>query len=581
MERQPGLAPVPFPARSSPCHLFPHGFRFRSVRRRVSGVAALVMSAMAAAGGCLGRAEAATAGPPPTGVFEADADRVASLDAARARTARARALLYALKRATQPGHLLDLLPNGERLLTIEDLRGQYGALQLKAATLATTLGDHHPDLIAAQQALADLRNQLLTAVRTAAAAAEHDLGEARAAESATEHQLASRTADVTGSIGTLSPALAKATPPRPPLDVVAGSGGREASVVARPSRDPEGQTSALTTMADDDWDRLMTALAAIILGALAASIALFALLRPKRPPSRHVNRPIVVPAEPVVEPAINQGVPVLATVAFPAATDAPRLVSILDREPDGTVARSATLIAWIIQRASEAAGYNGHVSVLVTPLSGSVEVETLAASIAVANAAAGHRVLLVDARAHGRFRETLLAGTPVALLLELGSIIRPAYELRVADTTLTLLPSDPAELEAVRWAMARPGAARRRGLSGFDRVVVLGEGVEADAGNLVEGADLVLIAAPAGTSPDALAAASRLLDARGDRTCGAILVEAEEESRIEAPRRTAMPAGSSHNAHAAPRTNRDPTRHRSDRGGFRRTFDPSRDRARA
>ena len=551
-----------------------------SVRRRVSGVAALVMSAMAAAGGCLGRAEAATPGPPPTGVFEADVDRVASLDVARARTARARALLDALKRATQPGHLLDLLPTGDRTFAIEDLRGQYSALQLKAATLATTLGDHHPDLVAAQQALADLRNQLLSAVKTAAAAAEHDFGEARAAESTTEHQLASRMADVTGSIGTLSPTLAKATPPRPPLDVVAGSGGREASVGVTPSRDPEGQTSALTTMADDDWDRLMTALAAVVLGAMAASIALFALLRPRRPPSRHVN-PIVVPAQPVVEPAMKQGVPVLATVTFPAATDAPRLVSILEREPDGAVARSATLIAWMIQRASEAAGFTGHVSVLVTPLSRSAEVEALAASIAVADAAAGHRVLLVDARAHGRFRDTLLAGTPVALLLELGSIIRPAYELRVADTTLTLLPSDPAELEAVRWAMARPGAVPRRGLSGFDRIVVLGEGVEADAGSLVEGADLVLIAAPAGTSPDALAAASRLLDARGDRTCGVILVQAEEESRIEAPRRTAMPAGSSYNAHPAPRTNRDPTRHRSDRGGFRRTFDPSRDRARA
>ena len=559
----------------------PSRLPIRSVRRRVSAIAALAMATMAAAGCCLGRAEAATAIASPTRAFEADADPVASLEAARARTARARALLDALKRATQPGHLLDLLPTGEGTFAIEDLRGQYSTLQLKAATLATTLGDHHPDLVAAQQALADLRNQLLTAVRTAAASAERDLGEARAAESAAEHQLASRAADVTGSIGPPAPALAKAPPPRPPLDVVAGSGGREASVGVASARDPEGQASALTTMADDDWDRLMTALAAVILGALAAAVALFALLKPRRPPSRNVNRPIVVPAEPAVEPSMKRGVPVLATVALPAATDAPRLVSILDREPDGTVARSATLIAGLIQGASEAAGFNGHVSVLVTPLSRSVEVEALAASIAVADAAAGHRVLLVDARAHGRLRETLLAGTPVALLLELGSIIRPAYELRVADTTLTLLPSDPAELEAVRWAMARPGAVRQRGLSGFDRVVVLGEGVEADAGKLVRGADLVLIAAPAGTSPDALAAASRLLDARGDRTCGAILVQVEEESRIETPRRSAMQAGSSYNAHAAPRTNRDPTRHRADRGGFRRTFDPSRDRARA
>ena len=298
MERQPGLVPSPVLSREIVAMpSLPSRLPIRSVRRRVSAIAALAMAAMAAAGCCLGRAEAATAIASPTRAFEAHVDPVASLEAARARTARARALLDALKRATQPGHLLDLLPTGEGTFAIEDLRGQYSTLQLKAATLATTLGDHHPDLVAAQQALADLRNQLLTAVRTAAASAERDLGEARAAESAAEHQLASRTADVTGSIGPPAPALAKAPPPRPPLDVVAGSGGREASVGVAPARDPEGQASALTTMADDDWDRLMTALAAVILGALAAAVALFALLKPRRPPSRNVNRPIVVPAE--------------------------------------------------------------------------------------------------------------------------------------------------------------------------------------------------------------------------------------------------------------------------------------------
>ena len=549
----------------------------RSLRCRASALAFVMMSAMTAAGCYVGRAEAANAAPFPT--FEAYADPAVSLDEARARTAQVRAALDALKRATQPGHLLDPLPGNERTFAIDDLRSQYGALQLKAATLATTLGDHHPDLVGAQQALADLRNQLLSAIKAAAAAAERDLGDARAAEGAAERRLAARAADVTGSIGTPSPALAKATSPRPPRDAGSGSQGRDLSEAVTPSRDPAGQTSVLTLMADADWDRLAPAVVA--LGALAAAVALFALLTPQRRRSPRGARLIGVPAGPAVEPEVKPGVPVLATIALPVAVGASHVVSTLEREPDGAVARSATLIAEMIQRAAEVAGFDDHVTILVTPLSRSVEVEALAASIAVADAAADHRVLLMDARPHGRLRETLLAGAPVALLLELGSVIRPAYELQVAETTLTLLPSDPAEPEALRWAMARPGALRRRGLSGFDTVVVLGEGVEADAEKLVGGADLVLIAAPEGTSPDDLAAASRLLKARGDRPCGAILVQAEAGSLIERPRRTAMSAGSPWSAPAVPRTSRDPARHRADRGGFRRTFDPSRDRIRA
>ena len=547
---------------------------------RAPTLAFLGLSAIAAAGCCLGGAEAASAAPSPTAAFEADFDPAASIDGARARTARARAALDALKRAAQPGHLLDPLPDGDRTLAIEDLRSQYSALQLKAATLAATLGDHHPDLVAAQQALADLRNQLLAAIKTAAAAAEHDVSDARAAESAREHQLAARTDDMTGSIETHAPVPAKTTPPRPPRDVVAGSQEREASKAVTPSRDPVGQTSALTMMADADWDRLIMALAAVVLGALAAAVALFALLTPRRRRSTRSPRLVDVPVAPAVEPAVEPGVPVLATVALPAAADTARLVSAMASEPDGSVARSATLIAAMLQRAAEAAGFEDHVTVLVTPLSRSVEVEALAASIAVADAVAGHRVLLMDARPNGRLRDTLLAGIPVALLLELGSVIRPAYEMRVAERTLTLLPSDPAELEAVRWAMAQPSALRRRGLAGFDTIIVLGESVEADAKKLVGGADLVLIAAPEDTSPDDLAAASRLLGARGDRPCGAILVQADEESRIETPRRAARPAGSWTNP-AASRSGRDPARPRADRGGFRRTFDPSRDRIRA
>ena len=557
-------------------HPFQHPTR--SVRRRATTMAVVVAAAMAAAGCGVGRAEAATQALSETAGFEADADPVASLEEARARTTRARATLDALKRAAQPGHILDPLPDGGRTLAIEDLRSQYSALQLRVATLTATLGDHHPDLVAAQQALADLRTQLLSAVKVAATAAERDVTDARAAEGATERLLAARATEVTGSIGSQSPVLTKAPPPPRPHSLLAASEGREVSPAATPSRDPSGQASTLVLMADADWDRLMMTLAAVVLGALAAALALFALLAPRR--STQVNPPIGRPVEPVVEPGSRESVPILATVALPAAAGASRLVSTLEREPNGAVARSAALIAEMIQRAAEAAGFDDNVTVLVTPLSQSVEVEALAASIAVADAAAGHRVLLMDARPEGRLRDTLLAGTPVAMLLELGSVIRPAYELRVAETTLTLLPSDPAEVEAVSRAMALPGAVRRRGLSGFDTVVVLGRGVEADAEMLLAGADLVMIAASEGTSPADLAAASDLLKARCDRPCGVILMQAEE-SRDEARRRDAMPAGTSWGEPAAPRTSRDPKRYGTDRGGFRHTFDPSRDRIRA
>ena len=559
-----------------PSHPFQHPTR--SVRRRTSTMTVVVVAAMAATGSGVGRAKAATPALSETAAFEADADSVASLEEARARTARARASLDALKRAAQPGHLLDPLPDGGRTLAIEDLRSQYSALQLKAATLAATLGDHHPDLVAAQQALADLRIQLSTTVKASIAAAERDVSEARAAESATERQLAARATDVTGSIGSQPPASAKMTPPLPPHDLLAASEGRDVTRAATPPRDPTGQAATLTLMADADGDRLLMALAAVVLAALAAAVALFALLTPRRQRSTQVEPPTDRPVEPLLEIDAKQDVPILATVALPAAAGASRLVSTMEREPDGTVARSATLIAEMIRRAAEAAGFVDHVTVLVTPLSRSVEVEALAASIAVADAAAGHRVLLMDARPEGRLRDTLLAGTPVALLLEFGTVIRPAYELRVAETTLTLLPSDPAEVEAVSSAMARPGALRRRGLSSFDTVVVLGQGVEADAGTLVAGADLVLIAAPEATSLAELAAASGLLKTRSDRPCGAILVQSEEGSRTEPPRRAAMPAGPSWGKPAAPVASRDPTRHRVDRGGFRRTFDPSQHR---
>ncbi len=544
-------------------------------------MATALVSVLTASGGCIGRAEAAITAPSEMAISEGGLDPVASLEGARAKISRSRAALDALKRVAQPGHLLDPLPEEERTLALEDLRSQYSALQLKVVSLATTLGDHHPDLVAAQQTLADLRNQLLTSIKAAAAAAERDLDEARAVQSATERQLVAHDAEATGSIEARSSALAKVNPPLATHVLLAASEARDASEAVAPTRTPKGQAATLTRIADADWDRVMMAMAAVVLGALAAAAALVALLPTRGRGSKQPRRLIASPIAATVEPDVLPDIPILATIVLPAAAEASRLMSTLEREPDGAVARSATQIAELVQRAAEAAGFDNHVTVLITPLSRSVEVEALTASIAVADAAAGRRVLLMDARPHGRLRDTLLPGAPVAALLELGSVVRPAYELQVAETTLLLLPSDPAENEIVQGAMARPGTARRRGLSGFDTVVVLGQGVEQDAEKLVAGADLVLIAAPQGTSPADLTAASKLLRARNDRPCGVILVDMEEESRIETSPRAAMRAGVSGVNSAPGRTGRDPTRRRVDRGGFRRTFDPDRDRARA
>ncbi len=111
--------------------------------------------------------------------------------------------------------------------------------------------------------------------------------------------------------------------------------------------------------------------------------------RHERRRSKQARRLIATPIAAAVEPDVVPDIPVLATIVLPAAAEASRLVSTLEREPDGSSGTIRHADRGMVQRAAEAAGFDDHVTVLITPLSRSVEVEALAASIAVADAAAG------------------------------------------------------------------------------------------------------------------------------------------------------------------------------------------------
>ena len=208
-------------------------------RCRVSATAAMVLVVLSPvwlpARCSFAKAEALT----DTVMQQAEPDTVLALDEARARTARLAAALDELKRAAQPGHLQEPLSQSVSGLALESLREQGNALQLRAASLAATLGEHHPDLVAAQEAAADVRKQLQSAIKAAIVSTEHDLGDARAAE----HRLTLPAADVTGSIAPRSAAVAprSAAVPQPRLDATGTTRTLVASASATPAM--EGRTS--------------------------------------------------------------------------------------------------------------------------------------------------------------------------------------------------------------------------------------------------------------------------------------------------------------------------------------------------
>ena len=190
--------------------------------------------------------------------------------------------------------------------------------------------------------------------------------------------------------------------------------------------------------------------------------------------------------------------------------------------------RSAVSVADMLRQAAQARGIAERFTVLVTSMAGLIEAEALATSVAAADAATGRRVLLMDVRPSGRLRSALVPRRPVALLIAFGNVLRAAYHVDVGSFGLTVLPNDPGEDEAVARALAGSGVARETGFDGFDTVVVIGAGIEHDAGSVLSGADLVLIALPDGAAAADLVAAARGLSAvdRG-RSYGAVVMATE------------------------------------------------------
>ena len=237
----------------------------------------------------------------------------------------------------------------------------------------------------------------------------------------------------------------------------------------------------------------------------------------------------------------TETVPVLAALPLPGSADLAGILAAFAREPDGALVRAAADVHATLRAAFVEAVPDAPMTVLVTPLRdpSNCDAESVALSLALAAAGAGRRVLLVGARSDDRLRRTLVPGEAPLCLLEREGSLRPLYRLAAAGRTVALLPDDPEAVGAFRSGPGpAPGAGglqRRRGWSGFDTVVVVGAGVEVDAGTPDCGLDLILIAAPQGTASADLRAASRRLKRAGERPCGALLVSV-------APSVTAVPA---------------------------------------
>lgn len=230
------------------------------------------------------------------------------------------------------------------------------------------------------------------------------------------------------------------------------------------------------------------------------------------------------------ETAATETVPVLALLPLTGAAGLPGIVAAFAGEPDGTLAQAAADVHATLRAAFVDAAPEAPMTVLVTPLRdpSNCDAESVALSLALAAAGAGRRVLLVGARSDDRIRRTLVPNEMPLCLLEREGSLRPLYRLAAAGRTVALLPDDPEAVGVFRSGSTPEagGIQRRRGSSGFDTVVVVGTGVEADAGSSDCGAHLILIAAPQGTAAADFRAASRRLRRAGDRPCGALLVPA-------------------------------------------------------
>ncbi len=532
---------------------------------RVAAALALLAGPVAGLGASCRTASAAplAAATPSTAARPADdgeatqltaASGGAALAAAQDRVARVGAAIDDLKRALVPGHLTDPMPDTDRVFGMASLRADYADAQRRAAGYRATLGDQHPTLVAAEQLMEEIRAQLLDTTRKALASSERDLAEARADVASAERRIASATAAATaaraeattGRSRAAEPSAAEVTgslaaPPHPParvasplsLPVAAASPARPAVDAAPAPRPAASSRLSLPLL-------LAVAAAGVLAVLLSAWAALRRLLRPRRPratlrPVRRVEPAIATSAkaepesEPAPEPAVPAGlVPILQSLTLTQAGE----TSTVD------VAEAAAELHRTLRAAfGEAA--EARMTVLVAPAACLTErdADAAALALALAAAAAGRRPLLMEARAAGRTRGALAPADAVPMLIEAGGTLRTLYRLGPAGSPVALLPSDAGEAEAAAVAGAQVATARLKGLDAFDTVILVGD----DPATLAASADLLLLAAPAGTTAAALAEAARPLTLAG-RPCGAVMVGPSATALSEAaPRSAALP----------------------------------------
>ena len=520
--------------------------------------APVLLAALAAAAA----ASPARADPLPMGggasLADGDAARNAALPTARDRAARAAAAVEDLKRELAPGHLTDPMPEVDRTFGLAALRSDYADAQRRAAGFRATLGDRHPTLLATEEMMAGLRAQLLDGTRKALASAERDAAGARAAVAAAEHApgatahaaTTEHAPGATAHVATASAAVAAAdatgsvaAPPRP--------AARTSSPLSLPPAPAERRVAAeapqarAASPAHHLWSILAAGLAAAAATALLAAWAAFRLLRPPRPRAAPAAMPrlepaLATPAAEVAAPAADADVadvaapadpvPVLRRLALPRSAEA---LSAAFAAPGGGTTGAAELHAALRTGFGDAAA--ARMTVLVAPAAGlpGADADAAALALALAAAADGRRPLLMEARAAGRLRGTFVPPAAAPVLVEAAGTTRTLYRLGPAGAPVGLLPSDAGEAEAAMAAAARPGTARLRGLDAFDTIVLVGD----DAATLATSADLLLLAAPAGATAEALSAAALALGG-GDRACGAVLIEPAAPARAPSlPRR--------------------------------------------
>ena len=516
----------------------------------------------------------AAAGPgatPPSGLSAQDGPM--ALVAARDRSARADAAVDGLRRVLTPGHLVDPLPEGGSSFTLEGLRADYSDMQRRAAGYRATLGDHHPTLATAALVLAELKQEITEETRRVLAAAERDAAQAHAAQSQVERAAAPRARpaeDATGSIAAASPAPAPAAVVQPagpgtapPPDALARdasaeeASAQEASAGDAPAQDAPAQDAPAAEAAGiGSLARRAAATAGVLLAVTA--VLWGAVSRTRRVPKpasgrdlpRHRREPAwVVPAasaglpvapDRVGRPVAPEPEPMRATLPL-AGSGTPRdVAAAMARAPEGPLARDA---ASLFDTLATAHGETGRMSVLVlrTEDIAADQGDGAALALAIAAAARGRRVALMEARPAGRLRHaTVPAGTD-AMLIVAGGTARTAYRCLNGGAVVVVLPSDAGEAEAAAAAARRDGTVRLDGLDVFDLVVIVGERAAA----LSRAADLVLVVAGPDTAADTVAAAAKPCRAMG-RACRTLTLE-------PAPSAAARPAPQAGPAREVPR----------------------------